>query len=405
MNLSDDTKIRETYEWIVESALLGRPHEETIRSFAQRLNDFGIPVQRLNCSALQRHSIMGAVDWTWDEDSGKCETVFVTRSTLIRSEQAKTPVGALARSGSNFERYRLEDPDARSKFAILERLRAHGFRDYIVLKQTFGRKYDWLDFDEDSEAAYGSLATRNTSGFSAEQIDVIKHLWVPFSLFLRASSERMLSAKLLEAYVGSLAAQSILSGQIERGDGDKINCVLWYSDLRGSTRLSTKLPANEYLELLNLYFDCTAGSVMEHAGEVLKLVGDGVMAVFPFDPGEEVKACSAALSAARDSLSKAKKLQQENTVAAASELYFGVGLHIGEVILGNIGTLERLDMTVTGRAANQVTRVEALTKALSLSVLASPQFYQSHQGGLVSVGKYPVPDLGGMTEIFSLVER
>lgn len=192
---------------------------------------------------------------------------------------------------------------------------------------------------------------------------------------------------------------------IEHGDGSTINCALWYSDLRGSTRLSTSLPTDQYLELLNHYFECSLGSVIEQGGEVLKLIGDGVMAIFPFEAGDEEQACARALSAARQSLSKSTDLRASKDTGPIAGLQFGIGLHVGEVVLGNVGIPERLDMTVTGPSANQVTRLEALTKPLSLSVLASRQFFKAHPKNLKSIGKYPVPDLGGMTEIFTLTDE
>lgn len=400
---SREDKLKEISDWLVLSALTERPVNETIHSFAQKLSASGIPVHRINCSTFQRHQIMGAVDITWE--NGQCETVSVPKSVILQTNVFETPVGAMARSATVFEHHELKEPETRAKFAIFEKMYARGFSDYLLLKQSYGRQWEFMDTTRDSEGVYGSFATKNDSGFSDVQIEFIKSLWLPFSLFLKTSTEQMLSAKLLEAYVGSLPARNILSGMIERGDGSRINCVLWYSDLRDSTRLSASLPTDEYLELLNNYFDCTAGSVMEHGGEVLKFIGDGVMAIFPFDSGDDRKASSLALSAARQSLSKAKSLQADKTDRAATNLYFGIGLHIGEVILGNVGTAERLDMTVTGPSANQVTRLEALTKTLALSVLASPRFFQSYQDGLTSIGKYPVPDLGGMTEIFSLMEK
>jgi adenylate cyclase len=136
-------------------------------------------------------------------------------------------------------------------------------------------------------------------------------------------------------------------------------------------------------------------------------IGNGVMAIFSSDESEKSKSnsCLSALSEARLALSNAKKLQTANKTGGEANINFGIGLHVGEVILGNVGTKERLDMTVTGSAANQVMRLEALTKTLSLCVLASPQFFNAHQDGLISIGQYPVPDLGGMTEIYSLIGK
>lgn len=404
MNNRDD-KNREISDWLVESALVERPIIETIQLFAEKLLHIDVPVHRINCSTFQRHQIMGAVDTTWELGSGAPETELVPKAVISGENVFLTPAGTLARSGLSYVRYDLMLQETRDKFQSFEKLFARGYTDYIILKKSYGRIWRRRVFSVDSEGVYGSFATKQEGGFSDSQIADINLVWPHFSLFLKTSTERMLSAKLMEVYVGNLPAQKILAGMIEHGDGSTINCALWYSDLRGSTRLSTSLPTDQYLELLNHYFECTAGSVIEQGGEVLKLIGDAVMAIFPFEAGEEKQACAKALSAARQSFSKLETLQDGNETGPVSGLQFGVGLHVGEVILGNVGITERLDMTVTGPSANQVTRLEALTKPLSLSVLASPQFFQAHQQNLKSIGKYPVPDLGGMTQIYTLVDE
>ena len=400
-----EEKLMEITDWLIVSALTEQPIDETFRSFAKRLLDCGIPVHRINGSTFQRHQIMGAVDTTWEIDVGVSDTEFVPKSVIMNSKLNKTPAGSMAKSASNFERYNLGNVETRAKFQIFEELHARGFCDYLLIKQSYGRNWDSRQTARDSEGVYGSFATKNDGGFSDDQLNEIKSLWPAFSLFLKTATEQMLSAQLLEAYVGRIPAQNILSGMIERGDGNRVSCVLWYSDLRDSTRLSSNLPTDEYLELLNNYFDCTAGSVIENGGEVLKYIGDGVMAIFPLNEHDEKTAFSSALSAVLQSLEKADRLRLKTSAGTAGDLSFGIGLHVGDVILGNVGTAGRLDMTVIGASANQVTRIEALTKSLALSVLASPQFFQSCPEGLTSIGKYPVPDLGGMTEIYSLVEK
>ncbi|MEP3278988.1 MAG: adenylate/guanylate cyclase domain-containing protein [Stappiaceae bacterium] len=396
---------KELSDWLILSALVERPIGETIRLFAEKLAASGVPVDRINCSTFQRHQIMGAVDTTWERGRGDCKTEFVPKSFIANQSMFDTPAGYIARSQSIFERSNLRNADERAKFAAFKELHDRGYSDYMILKQSYGRDWAFRDTARDSEGVYGSFATKMDGGFSDDHIEEIKALWQTFALCLKTSTEALLSAKLMEAYVGTLAAQNILGGQVERGDGDSIKCVLWYSDLRGSTALSAELPSDEYLELLNRYFDCTAGSVLEQGGEVLKLIGDGVMAIFPYDRGGEAEACSSAMVAAQQSMAKAYDSQQEKDAGGTGNLHFGIGLHAGEVILGNVGTAGRLDMTVTGHSVNQVTRLEALTKTLSMSVLASPQFFELHKDNLISIGRYPVPDLGGMTEIFSLVEK
>lgn len=411
MNKPDEKQLLAISDWLVESAMTEQPIVETVCGFAERLVSLGVPLHRFNCSANQVQQIMGAIDCTWEHDTGECREETISRMQILDPKNSNTPIGAMARAGGTFERYDLTDPQTRTKFPVFGKLHDDGYVDYLVFCQTYGRSYipieKWMQFSSDSDGAYGTAATRRKSGFTDADIETIITLWRPFSLFLKTTTESLLTTRLLEAYVGRLPAREILSGLIERGDGDAMNCVLWYSDLRGSTQLSTTLPTQKYLDLLNHFYDCTAGSVMEQGGEVLKLIGDAVMAIFPCDDDQSSKqaACQSALAATRQALAKAEALNNIDGVHAAGGLRFGIGLHSGEVVLGNVGTEERLDMTVTGAAANQVTRVEALTKNTGLSVLASPQFYAICPDGLVSIGKYPVPDLGGMTEIYSLHEQ
>lgn len=392
-------------DWLVESAVVERPIREILEQLAQKLLQSGIPVDRINCSTFQRHQIMGAVDTTWESDRGAHETEFIPKALVSNANVFNTPVGALAQSAETFVHHDLMQEQTRTRFPVLKDLHARGYTDYFVVQKSYGRDWQVENFDAGSEGVYSAFATRKVGGFSDADILAIRSVWPHFALYLKSSTERLLSAKLLEVYVGNLPAEKIMAGMIEHGDGSTINCALWYSDLRGSTRLSTSLPTDQYLELLNHYFECTAGSVIEQGGEVLKLIGDAVMAIFPFEKGDEGQACARALSAARQSLSKLESLRAGKETGPIAGLQFGVGLHVGEVILGNVGITERLDMTVTGPSANQVTRLEALTKPLSLSVLASPQFFAAHHKNLQSIGKYPVPDLGGMTEIYTLVDE
>jgi len=391
-------------DWLVESALVERPLRDVLEQFAHKLVQSGIPVDRINCSTFQRHQIMGAVDTTWDSESGARETEFIPKARVSNENVFNTPVGALAQSAETFVRHDLMREQTQERFPVLKDLHARGYTDYFVLQKSYGRHWQVENFDASSEGVYSAFATKKAGGFSDADIEAIRSVWPHYALFLKTSTERMLSANLLEVYVGRLPAEQILSGMIEHGDGRPVNCALWYCDLRSSTRLSTSLPTGQYLELLNHYFACTAGSVIAEGGEVLKLIGDAVMAIFPFEPGDEAQTCARALSAARRALARAKALQADNGSGPVAHLQFGIGLHIGEVVLGNVGIPERLDMTVTGPSANQVTRLEALTKPLALSVLASPQFAEAHPDNLQSIGQYPVPDLGGMTEIFTLVD-
>jgi adenylate cyclase len=179
--------------------------------------------------------------------------------------------------------------------------------------------------------------------------------------------------RLLDVYLGQNAAERVLSGGFRRGSGQLLTAAIWYCDLRGFTSLSDRLPTREVVPLLDRYFETVAGPVVARGGEILKFIGDAVLAVFPTGPEGPRSACERALAAAEESL---------RVVADLRPLSIGVGLHLGEVMYGNIGARERLDFTVIGAAVNEVCRVESLCKELSVPLLMTGRFAEqlAHQG-------------------------
>lgn len=213
-----------------------------------------------------------------------------------------------------------------------------------------------------------SVCTKRFSGFSDSDIEGFERLLVPLFLSVRMSTERFLARTLLETYLGRNTGNLVLSGQSARGDGETIKCAIFYSDMRNSSQLSQQLHRDDYLAAVNRYFDCTAGAVQDHGGEVLKFVGDGVLAIFPIVPElRPVEAmCAAALSSARESFIRAARLEDAPR--------FGIAIHVGEIVYGNVGTEDRLDYTATGSAVALVCRCEGLTRTLGAAVIATSQF-------------------------------
>jgi adenylate cyclase len=208
----------------------------------------------------------------------------------------------------------------------------------------------------------------------------------------------------MQTYLGSYSGERVLDGLVERGDGGMIDCVLVYCDLRESTKLAEILPLDDYLELINQYFDCTAGAVTDHGGEVLKFIGDAVMAIFPIEPNERptVDMTRAALSAVSEAFDRSRIINEARIKQDRPEISFGIALHVGEVMYGNVGTDQRLDFTIIGPAANVVTRLEGLCKRLGHSVVASDRFAQACNRAMRHVGAHELAGLSTPIDVYTI---
>jgi adenylate cyclase len=208
---------------------------------------------------------------------------------------------------------------------------------------------------------------------------------------------------LLETYLGRVSGRRVLTGQSARGDIQKIDCALMYSDLARSLELSQHLDGQEYIELLNKYFDCTAGAVLDHGGEVLKFVGDGILAIFPFDGAVRTPEamCTAALSASRDAFARAERDNAARHDQSAPAFNFGVGLHVGQVLYGNVGTRKRLDFTATGPAVGLVSRCEALTRTLNHPLIATADFSKDCPEAAESIGRHAIHGFETEKDLFT----
>jgi adenylate cyclase len=208
----------------------------------------------------------------------------------------------------------------------------------------------------------------------------------------------------VETYLGRGAGERVLGGQIRRGDGETIPAVIWYSDLRGSTAMAEKLSRETYTEVLNCYFGCVGGAILDGGGEILNFIGDAVLAIFPVD-GEAAhrnEACARALAAAHEAQRRLDKTNAERATRAMPQLAYGLALHVGDVMFGNIGTPERLSFSVIGPSVNQVARLEALTKEIGRPIVASRAFVESCPGGgWESMGKHQVQGIAAPIEVLA----
>jgi adenylate cyclase len=248
------------------------------------------------------------------------------------------------------------------------------------------------------------FASDRPDGFDRTQRALLRRTAGLLATPLEMVVTRQTAATLLTTYLGRRSGARVLAGAIQRGDGETIHAVLWYSDLRGFTALSESLPRDRVIALLNAHFERLAAPIKAFGGEVLKFMGDGLLAIFPTEPGGAAQACDRALRAARGARAGMAALNSERMAAGESPLAFGLALHLGDVMHGNIGAPDRLDFTVIGPAVNVVSRLEALCKELDRPVLLSAAFAAACMEDLEPLGSYPLPGVGQPAEVFTLAE-
>jgi adenylate cyclase len=288
----------------------------------------------------------------------------------------------------------LEGPGARLDFPILEDLVAEGATDYVAMPLRFS----------DGQLNILTLVSDRPGGFSTEALGQIYEILPTLSRLFESHALRLSSATLLRTYLGSDAGQRVMDGLVKRGDGEDIHAAIWITDLRESTSLAASLSREDYLSLLNRYFDSVAGAVLDHGGEVLKFIGDSVLAIFAIDDPDqkEPEACARALAAAAEASRKFAAVNEERAADGAPALGFGIGLHRGDLTYGNVGTSKRLDFTVIGSAVNEASRIESLSKTLNRQILISAAFRESVPDSLISLGHHSLRGVTGEREIFGL---
>jgi adenylate cyclase len=381
--------------WLVNEAWKSKSSPDLVKRFAEGLVAAGFPLWRLRVVIRTLNPQLFAVIHTWQKDVDEIGEFQATHEELERQRFVSSPFAAIIR-GEGGVRRRLEGPNVRLDFPILEDLVAEGATDYVAMPMRFS----------DGQINIVTLVSDRSGGFSTDDLGQLYEILPTLSRLLEAHAQRVSSLTLLRTYLGGSAGERVMNGKVKRGDGEDLHAVIWFSDLRGSTALADSIGREAYLDTLNQYFDGVAGAVIEHGGEVLKFIGDAVLAVFaiddPVDPMPE--ACIRALTAVADARQRIAAVNGERVERGEPALAFGVGLHRGNLTYGNIGTEGRLDFTVIGPAVNEAARIEDLCKTLETSVLMSEALAASVPGetGLVSLGRHTLRGVRTPQEIFAL---
>ncbi len=350
--------------------------EALFRTCCESLRASGVGVERAYLGFRQLHPLYRAKSFVWDAGGRLAEERHVLGSHDPGSVFRSSPQFFLLTSGQRSLRRRLAGAEAELDFPILEELAGQGFRDYRGFVARFGRG--------DDEGVVGSWATRAPDGFGATELTLLAEVESQLAVLMKGALKTEIARALVDTYLGGDAGRRVLSGQIKRGDAEEIEAVIWYADLRDSSRHAERLGPGGYLSLLDRYFEAVAGPVAEAGGQILLLIGDAVLAVFPIErrPGVderaagpeegERRACRAALDAAGEAM---RRLQAVNAARPGEPpVACGLALHIGRFLFGNIGVPDRLQFTAVGPAINLAARLEALCKPLGEPLLASAAF-------------------------------
>ena len=308
----------------------------------------------------------------------------------------KSPFYRLLQTGDSLLRRRLT-AESESEFPVLAEMRAAGMTEYVAIVNRFAAEGAIGEMD----CVYSSWACREAEGFSDQHIAALQMIAPFLALAIKSVSLARVAGTLMQTYLGRDAGRRVLNGRIMRGVADRIDAAIWFSDLRGFTRITDTTP-EQVIPLLNDYADVIVSAIHEHGGDVLKLIGDGTLAMFTADGRE--RACSAALAAAiaaREGVAKLKERRGGNGLPV-TDVY--LGLHVGEVFYGNIGSTERLDFTVVGPAVNETSRIAAMCRSADQPMLVSAAFAEvgAIRQRLVSVGRYALRGVGKPQELFTL---
>lgn len=394
--------------WLMDRGLREARVEDIVQGFGQRLVEAGVSLHRLSLGGMLLHPVFGALDVVWNARFDSVVSQMMPRKVITTAAFQNSPFYWIISRQDRFHRFQLGAGPTEPDFPIFERLRGEGVTDYLLFFESYGRNNDvhWADLPAGAEGIILSLSSRRSGGFSDYEVAYITALMRPFALCIKSLTTHSLAQALLDTYLGKYSGNRVLDGMVERGDGGMIDCVLFYCDLRNSTGLAEQLSSEEYLALINGYFDCTAGAVVEHGGEVLKFIGDAVLAIFPIDsqhrPASDM--CRAAVTAARDAFGRAAGLGGLSAEVHKA-LRFGISLHVGQVMYGNVGTDRRLDFTVIGPAVNHATRLESLCKVVGAPLIASDTFSAHFDGELAAIGRHQLSGLSAPVDVFTLPEH
>jgi adenylate cyclase len=396
--------------WLTQAGLAGFSETDILAGFCDHCVAAGIPLGRSHVFIDTLHPVHEGRLFRWGY--GPAESPFVEYGRTSPEALAasgsdpkviegierwqQSPFNKMLQTGDSLLRRRLDGTTAPEFSGMLE-WRAVGLTEYVAIINRFAAESVIGEMD----GVYSSWGTRAPDGFSDSQIAALTRLVPYLALAIKSVSLARMTGTLMDTYLGRDAGKRVLGGRIMRGIAERIDAVIWFSDLQGFTRITDTAP-EQVIPLLNDYADAIVSAVHEHGGDVLKLIGDGTLAIFTAE--DRVHACSAALSAAIAARQSVAELKRHRAAAGKPVTGMYLGLHVGEVFFGNIGSRERLDFTVVGPAVNEASRIAAMCRSVDQPILMSAAFADvgDIKRRLVSVGRYALRGVSHPQELFTL---
>ncbi len=387
-------------EWLLTAGWDIEDSRQLVGALCRRMLQCGIPLMRLRLTLRTLHPQFLGATYTWTRRDDHVAEFLPEHEILQTDAYLKSPYAVLF-EGAGAVRRRLDREDAELEFPILADLKAEGGTDYVAMRLT----------TSDGRNHAITLATDRPGGFTAIELAIVDQMVPILARLVEIHATRRTTRTILDTYLGKGSGKRVMEGAIKRGDGETIHAVIWFSDLRSSTALAERLPRQQFLDLLNDYFEGVAGTVIEHGGEVLRFIGDAALAIFPiggvtdkpWECPEHVHACETALNAARMAEERIAACNSDRASRSEALIRFGIGLHLGDVLYGNIGTPSRLEFSVIGSAANEAARLEGMCKRLETSIVVSETFARVLDArGLRSVGFHALKGVSDPLELFTV---
>ena len=396
----DDGKLIELSAWITKAGLAGRPEIDMLDGYCERLRAAGLALAGGTVVIDTLHPLYEghAIRWFRDQPETK-RTEYGRTNRGEASESYRRSIYYRLLMGSETHlRCRLT-PESIAEYSNLEASFAAGNTDYLGIMNKFAAEGTVGDMD----CVYSGWETDRPEGFTEAEVLALRRLSPFLAMAMKCASLGRTAQALVETYLGREAGRQVLSGRIERGIADRIEAVLWFSDLRGFTRITDNAQPAHIIPLLNDYAEAVVSAIQAEGGDVLKLIGDGVLAMFPAE--ERGKACAAAIAAATGARERVAALNERRSAESLPVTEMYLGLHIGEVFFGNVGSPNRLDFTVVGPAVNEASRIAAMCRSVDQPLLLSAAFAAALGNAgppLASVGRYALRGLRHSQELFTL---
>jgi adenylate cyclase len=395
--------------WAVGQGLRGVTADLVMDGLCRRLVEAGVPLWRAFAGMRTLHPQWGGYGYTWRRDLNTIQPEQYERGSEYEQNWLESPFAWLvsqeaARADGTPPwpslRRRLAGPEAQLDFPVLRGVSAAGGTDYFAHLVMFGAQGD---------ASRGSgvgisFTTDRPEGFDDDHIVLLRAVLPAASLALMADAGHTIASGLLAAYLGADAGKRVHQGAVARGSVEAIRAVLWYADIRGFTAIADRNPGLAVIEMLDEAFETLTAALRAHGGQVLKFIGDGMLAIFPFVEGTREETCGHALDAAAEAMRAVDRLNEVRGAAGKPVAAVDLALHLGEVLYGNVGAADRLDFTVIGPAVNEAARIETLCEPLGYPVLVSAELAAAtaNSAGLKPLGRHRLRGVREAREIYAL---